>query len=355
MRKYNLQNHAASGRVIFGMQTVSRLPEELVRLSCNRALILATPQQHHQAKALSELLGESAAAIFAGAAMHTPVEVTFAAMLVVEENEVDCLVAIGGGSTTGLSKAIAYRTGLPQIVIPTTYAGSEMTPILGQTEDGIKTTLNDSRVRPEVVIYDVNLTLELPRDFSGISGLNAIAHAVEALYARDKNAATSRMAEEGISYLAGALPIIASDPLNLDARSDALAGASLCGQCLADVGMALHHKLCHTLGGSFGLSHAETHAAVLPHATAYNASAEPAAMQSIAKALRCDNAATGLYELGLAVNAQMALRELGLDESDLDRAADLAVQNPYWNPRPVDRESLRGLLQRAWAGEPPSG
>ncbi len=346
-------HNALTGRTVFGIDTIKKLPSELGRLSCNRALIISTPQQQDHAEMVGKLLGESAAAKFAGAAMHTPVEVTAAAMRVVEENQIDCLVAIGGGSTTGLSKAIAYRTDLPQIVIPTTYAGSEMTPILGQTEDGVKTTLRDRKVLPEVVIYDVRLTLTLPPDISGTSGVNAIAHAVEALYAENKNPSTSSMAEEGIVYLARALPIIAEDPKNMDARSDALAGAALCGQCLADVGMALHHKLCHTLGGSYGLPHAETHTAVLPHAAAYNADADPAAMQSIAQALGSESAATGLYELGHAVNAKMALRDLGLAETDLDRAADLAVQNPYWNPRPIEREAIRDLLRRAWAGHPP--
>jgi alcohol dehydrogenase class IV len=344
-----------SARVIFGVDTVRKLPEELARLSCGRALILATPQQRDHAEILADMLGDSAAAVFAGAAMHTPVEVTDTAMQVAEQNDIDCIIAVGGGSTTGLGKAVAYRAGLPQIVIATTYAGSEMTPILGQTENGIKTTLTDPAVRPDVVIYDVSLTLALPRGMSASSGLNAIAHAVEALYAKERNPATSAKATEGIRLLAAALPVIDKDPRNVEARSDALAGASLCGECLAEVGMALHHKLCHTLGGSFDLPHAETHAAVLPHATSYNAAADPAAMQALASALNCDDAALGLYELGLAVNTPMALRDLGLDESDLERAADLAVRNPYWNPRPVERESLRALLQRAWAGKPPAG
>jgi alcohol dehydrogenase class IV len=341
------------GRVVFGVDTIRTLPEELARLARKRALVISTPQQLDQAERVQHLLGSSAAAVFAGAVMHTPVEVTTDVMRIVEEKQIDCLVAIGGGSTTGLSKAIAYRTDLPQIVIATTYAGSEMTPILGQTEDGIKTTLIDEKVIPDVVIYDVRLTLSLPPDISGTSGINAIAHAVEALYAKDRNAATSAMAVEGIEMLAKALPVIAGNPQDLDARSDALAGASLCGQCLARVGMALHHKLCHTLGGTFDLPHAQTHTAVLPHAAAYNAQAEPVAMQQIAQALGADSAPTGLYELGHAVKASMALRDLGLREADLDRAADLAVQKPYWNPRPVERDAIRQLLQRAWAGEPP--
>ena len=344
---------ALRGRVLFGIDTINALPDELARLSGKRALIVCTPQQQDQAEQVRDLLGDSAAAMFSGASMHTPVEVTVEAMRIVEEQKIDCLVAIGGGSTTGLSKAIAYRTGLPQIVIATTYAGSEMTPILGQTEGGIKTTLKDQKVVPEIVIYDVRLTLTLPPDISGTSGINAIAHAVEALYAENKNPETSSIAEKGIAKLAHALPSIAADPQNMDARTDALAGASLCGQCLANVGMALHHKLCHTLGGSFDLPHAATHTAVLPHAAAYNAQADPLAMRQIADALGAESGPTGLYELGHAVHAKMALRDLGLAESDLDRAADLAVQKPYWNPRPVEREAIRDLLQMAWSGNPP--
>jgi len=344
---------ALRGRVLFGVDTIKALPDELARLAGKRALIVCTPQQQDQAEQVRDLLGDSAAAMFSGASMHTPVEVTVEAMRIVEEQKIDCLVAIGGGSTTGLSKAIAYRTGLPQIVIATTYAGSEMTPILGQTEGGIKTTLKDQKVLPEIVIYDVRLTLTLPPDISGTSGINAIAHAVEALYAENKNPETSSIAEKGIAKLAHALPSIAADPQNMDARTDALAGASLCGQCLANVGMALHHKLCHTLGGSFDLPHAATHTAVLPHAAAYNAQADPLAMRQIADALGAESGPTGLYELGHAVHAKMALRDLGLAESDLDRAADLAVQKPYWNPRPVEREAIRDLLQMAWSGNPP--
>jgi len=344
---------ALRGRILFGVDTINALPDELARLAGKRALIVCTPQQQDQAEQVRDLLGDSAAAMFSGASMHTPVEVTVEAMRIVEEQKIDCLVAIGGGSTTGLSKAIAYRTGLPQIVIATTYAGSEMTPILGQTEGGIKTTLKDQKVVPEIVIYDVRLTLTLPPDISGTSGINAIAHAVEALYAENKNPETSSIAEKGIAKLAHALPSIAADPQNMDARTDALAGASLCGQCLANVGMALHHKLCHTLGGSFDLPHAATHTAVLPHAAAYNAQADPLAMRQIADALGAESGPTGLYELGHAVHAKMALRDLGLAESDLDRAADLAVQKPYWNPRPVEREAIRDLLQMAWSGNPP--
>jgi alcohol dehydrogenase class IV len=265
----------------------------------------------------------------------------------------DCTVAVGGGSTTGLGKAIALATGLDQIVVPTTYAGSEMTPILGQTERGVKTTQRSPAILPEIVIYDVDLTLTLPPALTATSGLNAIAHAVEALYAQDRNPIVSLMAEEGIAALARSLPVLTDAASDLAARSDALYGAWLCGACLGVVGMALHHKLCHTLGGSFDLPHAETHAVVLPHAVAYNSAAAPAAMSRIARALGSGDAARGLYDLAGRLGAPRALRELGMSEEGIERAADLAVQNPYWNPRPVERDAVRDLLARAWSGAPP--
>ena len=343
---------AHPSRVIFGEGTVAQLPEEIDRLGLRRILVLATPQQEAEAQRLADAIGSRAAAIFAGAVMHTPVEVTDRAMAIVGENDVDGIVSIGGGSTIGLGKAIAYRTDLPQIVIPTTYAGSEMTPILGETSDGAKTTRSDARILPEVVIYDVDLTMSLPASLSGTSGINAIAHAVEALYARDRNPVVSLMAAEGIAALARALPTIASDPADKAARSDALYGAWLCGSCLGAVGMALHHKLCHVLGGSFDLPHAETHTIILPHALAYNLPAAPDAQARLFPILGRDPA-RALYDLAGAVGAKRGLRHLGMAEMDIDDAVQRALANPYWNPRPLEAGPLRALLARAWAGEAP--
>jgi len=193
----------------------------------------------------------------------------------------------------------------------------------------------------------------MPPSLSATSGLNAIAHAVEALYARDRNPITSLMAEEGIRSLARALSKISTDGKDMEARTEALYGAWLCGCCLGAVGMALHYKLCHTLGGTFNLPHAETHAAVLPHALAYNASAAPEAMVRIARAIGWEDAASGLFELAGEIGVQRSLRELGMQEQDIDRAAGIAVTNPYWNPRAVEREPIRGLIARAWAGAAP--
>jgi maleylacetate reductase len=352
MRDFTFQ--ALPTRVIFGAGTVVRLPDEIRRLGLSRVLVLSTPQQAADAAALAASLGSLAAGTFTGATMHTPVGVTEAALAVVRERRADGVVAIGGGSTTGLGKAIAASTDLPQIVVPTTYAGSEMTDILGETKDGVKTTRRSPAIQPETVIYDVDLTLGLPVGMSATSGLNAIAHAVEALYAEDGSPMVSLMAEAGIAAFAGALPAIVADPGNREARADALYGSWLCGTCLGMVSMALHHKLCHTLGGTFDLPHAETHSIVLPHATAYNAPAAPEAMARVAKALGAQDAAQGLFDLAGGIGAPRALRDLGMPESGIERAADLAVSNPYRNPRPVEHEAVRRLIARAWAGEPPA-
>ncbi|MGS2744819.1 maleylacetate reductase [Halomonas sp. LS-001] len=340
-------------RVVFGQGTLSRLSEELELLGCSRALVLSTPQQQQQAQEVLKQLGDKGIDVYAQAAMHTPVDITEDALQQVKSLDVDCTVAIGGGSTIGLGKAIALRTGLPQIVIPTTYAGSEMTPILGETRDGEKTTQRTLDVLPETVIYDVDLTLTLPAGMSGTSGINAIAHAVEALYARDGNPVIALMAEEGIAALGRSLPVIADDLTNIEARADALYGAWLCGACLGSVGMSLHHKLCHTLGGSFNLPHAETHTIVLPYAVAYNAPAAPDAMARISRALGCEDAATGLYDLGRAVGAPSALSELGFSVEDVERATEIATRNPYWNPREVEANGIRRLLSDAQSGKRP--
>lgn len=340
-------------RVVFGSGTVGTLPSEVERLGMARALVLTTPPQADQGRQLVERLGTRAAGLFSGAAMHTPVEVTKAALSVYRDSRADGIVAIGGGSTIGLSKAIALRTDAPQVVLPTSYAGSEMTPILGETEAGEKTTQKTPKVLPETVIYDVDFTLTLPPAMTVTSGMNAIAHAVEALYAKEANPVLSLMAEEGIAKLFTALPRVAAEPQSLAARSDALYGAWLCAVCLGSGGVALHHKLCHVLGGSFDLPHAETHTIVLPHALAYNAPAIAKAMTHLSRATDSETPAAALYDAAKAGGASMALRDLGMPESGIDRAVAIALKAPYYNPRPLETEGLTRLLRAAWAGERP--
>jgi maleylacetate reductase len=341
------------GRIAFGPGMRGELGAWIDKLGCKRAFVLSTPQQEAAARHLAASIDARSAGVFAGATMHTPVEVTNAAVAATKAANADCLVALGGGSTIGLGKAIAYRTDLPQIAIPTTYAGSEVTNILGQTADGVKTTLRDAKVVPEIVLYDPELTLGLPVGLSVTSGLNAIAHAIEALYAPDSNPVTTLMASEGVRALRDALPGIVANPADIEARSDALYGAWLCGTVLGSVAMALHHKLCHTLGGTFDLPHAETHAIMLPHTIGFNAAAVPDLLQPVSD-LFGGLPGPALYDFARSVGAPSALRELGLAHTDLDRAADLASANPYANPRPVERDGIRRLLEAAWAGTRPS-
>lgn len=345
---------ASPARIVFEPGALARAGEMVEALGATRALVLTTPQQEDQGRALAERLGDRAAGVFAEAAMHTPVEVTGRAISKMRETGADATAALGGGSTTGLGKAIALRLDTPQLVIPTTYAGSEATPILGQTEAGEKTTLRDARVLPEIVLYDPELTLTLPQALTVTSALNAMAHAAEALYARDRDPVSSLMAAEGVRAFLRALPVLRDEPRDLAARSDALIGAWLCGTVLGTVGMALHHKLCHVLGGAFDLPHAETHAIVLPHAVAYNEAAAADELRPIAEALGADRAGPALHAFARDVGAPTALRDLGLAGSDLDRAAALAVKNPYWNPRPVTEDGVRALLGAAWAGDAPA-
>ncbi|MFO1395769.1 MAG: maleylacetate reductase [Burkholderiales bacterium] len=347
--------HAGSpARIVFGAGRMQDVAAELARLAALRALVVCTASQRPVAEMIAVALGDQCAALFPEAAMHTPVTVTERALALARTHECDAVVAVGGGSAIGLAKALALRTDWPQVVLPTTYAGSEATPILGETSDGRKVTQRSPRVLPEVVIYDVELTLSLPPAVAAASGMNAIAHAVEALYAKDANPLVSMMAEEGIAALARSLPRIVADPHDRDARSDAQYGAWLCGTCLGAVGMALHHKLCHVLGGTFDLDHARTHAVMLPHAAAYNAAAAPAAMARVARALGADDAIDGLTALARTLGVPRSLREIGMPADGLDRAADLALRDAYWNPRPLAREPLRALLQDAFTGAAPN-
>ena len=341
-------------RVVFGAGTKANVGSEVQLLNCHRAVVLSTPEQADQARNLAEALGPLSVGTLAQAVMHTPVEVTERAVEAVQSMRVDCIVAVGGGSTIGLSKAIALRTDLPQIVLPTTYAGSEATSILGQTAAGEKTTLRSPKVLPEVIIYDVDLTMSLPPHLTAVSGMNAIAHAVEALYAADANPITSLLAEEAIAVLGKALPRLRENPNDREARTDALYGAWLCGTCLNAVSMGLHHKLCHTLGGSFNLPHAETHTVILPHAARYNAAASPDAMRRIARALGAEDAPQALFDLAKSLGAPVALETLGLKPADLARATALATKTPYPNPEPLTEPGIRMLLENALSGTRPS-
>jgi alcohol dehydrogenase class IV len=339
--------------VIFGVGAFDRLGDEVRRLGATRALVLTTPQQQREGQAAADRLGALAAGIFPQAVMHVPIETARDAREVARRLDADCYVAIGGGSTIGLAKAIALESALPILAVPTTYAGSEMTPIYGLTEGGLKRTGRDRKVLPRTVLYDPALTVSLPPNISGPSGINAVAHCVEALYAEDANPIISLFAAEGIGALARALPIVVREPGNLDARSDALYGAWLAGSSLGATSMSIHHKLCHTLGGTFNLPHAEVHTVILPHAVAFNREAAADALQTAAAALGAADAAQGIYDLIVRIGGPTTLKDLGMPYDSLDRAAELATENPYYNPRPVNYSGVRALLENAYYGKRP--
>lgn len=325
----------------------------LQKINATSVLILCTPEQISTAETVRDLIGDAAASIYTKATMHTPVGVTDDAVQVARELGVDGIVSVGGGSTVGLGKAISIRTGLPHLCIPTTYAGSEMTPILGETEDGRKTTRRDPKILPTAVLYNVDLFSTLPVDLTIYSGINAIAHAVEALYANNRNPVIELLACEGTKALCEGLPVLQTNAQDSEARQKTVYGAWLCGMCLGNVDMALHHKLCHTLGGSFNLPHAQTHVILLPHALAYNAPAAPQAMAKLASVLpeSDGDAVRGINALYRRLGIQLGLKDFGMPEKGVDEACDIALSNPYKNPRPLEHGGIRELIRRAWAGE----
>lgn len=337
-------------RVVFGSGAVARVAEEVDRLDLDRVLVLSTPRQRPVAELVTSLLGERAAGTFDGARMHVPTTTVAAAAAFATARSADGCVAIGGGSTIGLAKALSLKLGLPSVAVPTTYAGSEMTPVWGLTEDGRKVTGRDRVVLPSSVVYDPDLTHEIPAATSGASGLNAIAHAVEALYAPDGTPVVSAMAERGVRDLAAALPRVFEDGTDTEARSRALEGAWLCGACLGVTTMGLHHKLCHVLGGMLDLPHAETHAIVLPHVATFNLSVAPVANGALRRALDTEDVPAALSLLGEQVGVPDGLRSLGVEHKDLGRIADEVLAAPYSNPRTPTRANLSFILEAAWRG-----
>lgn len=342
-------------KVVFGSGSIQFLQQEITALGATRALILCTPEQEELAQQIVDILGNNAVGIYAKAIMHVPIESVKEASQMAQKLKADCAIVVGGGSTIGLGKAIALTYSLPILAIPTTYSGSEMTPVYGITENGIKRTGKDVKVLPSTVIYDPELTLTLPLDMSITSGINAIAHAVEGLYAQDKNPIITLLAEEGIRSLSSGLKMLKKNTLDIEARTQCLYGSWLCGYVLGNVGMSLHHKICHTLGGSFNLPHSPTHTIILPHAIAYNEKAAPDAMIIIKRALgvKEGSAAKAVFELIQLLDGPTNLSLLGLQKEDLAKATEISLANPYWNPEPLNRDDIFQLLNNAYSGTKP--
>jgi alcohol dehydrogenase class IV len=339
---------ALPSRVVFGAGAIAQVAAEVDRFGASRVVLIdGLFNDALRARIEADLAGRHAGTI-TEVAQHVPAEVAARALSQTRAVNADGLVALGGGSATGLAKAIALETGVPILAIPTTYAGSEMTPIWGITAAGRKTTGSDPRVLPRTVVYDPELVLSLPVRIGAASGMNAMAHCVEALWTPAANPVTDAIAGDGMARLARGLRATDADPDDLEARAETLRGAWLAGAALAVGGTGLHHKLCHVLGGSFGLPHADVHAAVLPWVVDYYRDAAPAALARIAAALDADDAVAGLQDLAHGLGLGGGLAGLGLLEAALDEAAAQAIEVAAQTPKPIDRAGIREILGNAF-------
>jgi len=342
-----LDYEALPGRVVFGDGAVGEVAAEVARLGARRALLVDGLFDAPLVDRIERELGPRHAGTLAEVAQHVPAELAARALARARELDADCLVALGGGSATGVAKAVAKETGLPIIAVPTTYAGSEMTPIWGITTDARKETGRDLAVLPRTVIYDPELTVSLPPLASAASGMNAVAHCVEAMWTAAANPVTDAVAAEGIALLAAGLRGSVREPRDLEARGRALRGAWLGGTALAVGGTGLHHKICHVLGGTFDLPHAEVHAIVLPWVVEHYREAAPAALARVARALDAEDAVAGLRELGRDLGLEAGLADFGLEQGDVELASELAAAVAPELPAPTSRAQIEEILDKA--------
>ncbi|MFI6996868.1 maleylacetate reductase [Nocardia sp. NPDC050175] len=344
------EHETLSQRVLFGTgAAATHLVAEVARLGARRVMVIAAESEAAIAATLIE--GIDVALVYTDVAPHVPIEKAEAARKAAAQVDADLLVCIGGGSTTGLAKAIAMVHAVPIVAIPTTYAGSEATNVWGLTEAARKTTGVDNAVLPVTVIYDAELTLSLPVELSVASGLNALAHCVDSMWAPRADPINQALAIEGVHALSWGLRLVVMDPEGTVGRERVLYGAYLAAVAFASAGSGMHHKICHVLGGAFGLPHAQTHATILPHVLAFNSAAVPDIEQRLADAFGSVTATVGLDKLRADTGAPTALRDYGFTEADIPEAVQLILPNiPASNPRPVTADNLETLLRAALVG-----
>jgi maleylacetate reductase len=329
-----------------------QVAEEVAERDATRLMVIAAGSERGSAERVCG--GLPVAVWHDEVTMHVPVAVADRARRAAAAGAVDLLVSVGGGSATGLAKAVALTSGLPIVAVPTTYAGSEATNVWGLTEGNRKSTGVDARVLPKTIVYDAALTLTLPVEMSVASGLNALAHCVDSLWAPNADPVNAAFASEGVRALHAGLPAVVADPAGLPGREEVLLGAHLAAVAFASAGSGLHHKICHVLGGMFDLPHAQTHAVVIAHVLAFNAPAAPAAEARLAQAFGAATATEGLRSLRHVVGAPVALRDLGMPEEGIADAVDAVLKVvPRGNPTEVTHENLAALLRAAWEGEQP--
>jgi alcohol dehydrogenase class IV len=338
-------------RVVFAPgEAVRVVTDEVTRLGAGRVMLVAAPSAAALTAALTD--GLPVVHVHDEVVRHVPVEVAEQARKAARESAADALVCVGGGSATGLAKAVALTSGLPIVAVPTTYAGSEATNVWGLTRGTTKTTGADPRVLPRTVVYDASLLLTLPARLSVASGLNALAHCVDAMWGPRADPIDRALAGEAVRALCDGLPEVRDRPDRLPGHEQTLYGAYLAAVSFASAGSGLHHKICHVLGGMFDLPHAQTHAAVLPHVLAFNAPGAPEAERRIAEALGSAHAVEGLAALHARLDAPTALKELGMPEDGIARAVGpVLAAVPDGNPTPVTPDRLTALLRAAWEGD----
>ncbi|WP_420392236.1 maleylacetate reductase [Acuticoccus sp.] len=337
-------------RIVYGPGRFADVGDEVRGLGFARPLIVATPGRRGAAERVREAAGGT---VFAEAKMHAPAEVVEAAGRVMDEAGADGLVSCGGGSALGIAKALAHLRQVPILAVATTYSGSEGTARWSIMKDGNKAGAVDPIVLPRTVIYDPELTVSLPREVSAPSGMNAMAHAVACLYEASSSPIHRLLAADALARMARALPAIEADPSDLAARGDALIASFLCGTVMPAT-LGVHHKCAHVLGGAYALPHAEVHTVLLPHTAAYNAQAAPDAARIIAAALGGEAPGPALHALLSSISAPTSLTALGLARDAVPRAAEVVCAAELSGPRPADESSVRAMLERAWAGEPPT-
>ena len=340
-------------RAVFAENAALKLKDEVEKLGASRIMIACSKGMVSRIAHVIDSLGTLCVSVYDGAKPHCPEQVAMEALDLYQKNKADCIVAVGGGSTIGIGKAIALRTDAKFIVIATTPCGSESTPIYGMLIGNQKKTGRDPRVIAKTTIYDPVLTTGINAHLTGTIGMNSLAHCVEALYAQVKSPVSDLFAIEGITVLTKGIKSSIVNPDDLNARSQVLYGGMLSGYCVNLAGIAIHHKICHVLGGHHGIPHGESNSVILPYAVAYNETAAPQAMEKIKTAMGTSSASGGIYDFAREINVPGSLKELGMREEHLDIAAMETFETTPYNPKLVDFKSVRALLQQAYEGVRP--
>lgn len=344
-----------AGRVVFGAGSFADVAEVAHRVGTQRLVVIASTSAHAHVAAARELLGPALVDVVVGARAHVPTTDVDATLERVTGHDSDGVVAIGGGSAIGLAKAVAVQRGLAVIAVPTTYSGSEMTAVYGTSADGRKHTARDPAAAPRAVIYDPELTYDLPVPISAETGINAVAHCVEALYAPATDPTMTLVARAGLQRLIAGLPRLAASPRDPSLREELLVGAYAAGTALATCGMGVHHRICHVLGGEFMAAHGRLNAAVLPHVVALNAPAAPALADALATALGRDDVAAGLWDLIADLGAPATLAAAGAGDAEPEQVAARVMERPLSNPTELSHDVVRRVVERARQGARPDG